>query len=114
MPTQPTSAVRWEDPVPTDDDKQSMIDALAKEISREVTALCSRRINTDRRKAWREAYAELGQGSTFRRVRIISDEVYDQAAPIPGVTPSSDQNSFLHEVTALVDTVAANPNVKLL
>ena len=106
--------VRWEGPEPTDDDKQLMIDALAKEISREVTALCSRRINADRRKAWQEAYAEFGSGSTFRRARIISGEVYDRAAPIPTVTPSPDQNSFLHEVTALVDTVAANLDVKLL
>jgi hypothetical protein len=56
--------VRWDGPEPTDDDKQLMIDALAKEISREVTALCSRRINSSRRKAWQEAYAEFGQGST--------------------------------------------------
>jgi hypothetical protein len=106
--------VRWDGPEPTDDDKQLMIDALAKEISREVTALCSRRINADRRKAWQEAYAEFGRGSTFRRARIISGEVYDRAAPIPTVTPSPDQNSFLHEVTTLVDTVAANLEVKLL
>ena len=106
--------VRWDGPEPTDDDKQLMIDALAKEISREVTALCSRRINSSRRKAWQEAYAEFGQGSTFRRARIISGEVYDRAAPIPGVTPSPDQNSFLHEVTALVDSVAANLDVKLM
>jgi hypothetical protein len=91
-----------------------MIDALAKEISREVTALCSRRINVNRRKAWQEAYAEFGTGSTFRRARIISGEVYDRAAPIPGVTPSPDQNSFLHEVTAVVDAVAGNLDVKLL
>ena len=106
--------VRWDGPAPTDDDKQLMIDALAKEISREVTGLCSRRINADRRKAWQQAYAEFGTGSTFRRARIISGEVYDRAAPIPAVTPSPDQNSFLHEVTALVDTVAANLDVKLL
>jgi hypothetical protein len=43
--------VRWDGPEPTYDDKQLMIDALAKEISREVTALCSRRINASRRKA---------------------------------------------------------------
>ncbi len=106
--------VRWDGPVPTDDDKQLVIDTLAKEISREVTALCSRRINANRRKAWQEAYTEFGRGSTFRRARIISGEVYDRAAPIPGVTPSPDQNSFLHEVTALVDTVATHLDVKLL
>ncbi|MEY9935424.1 energy-coupling factor transporter ATP-binding protein EcfA2 [Catenulispora sp. GP43] len=106
--------VRWKGPEPTDDDKQLMIDALAKEISREVTALCSRRLNADRKKGWQQAFAEFGSGSTFRRARIISGEVYDRAAPIPTVTPSPDQNSFLHEVTALVDTVAANLDVKLL
>jgi hypothetical protein len=106
--------VRWEGPEPTDDDKQLMIDTLAKEISREVTALCSQRINANGRKAWQEAYAEFGRGSTFRRARIISGEVYDRAAPIPAVTPSPDQNSFLHEVTALVDAVAASLHVKLL
>lgn len=105
--------IRWDGPEPTDDDKQLMIDALAKEISREVTALCSRRINAERRKSWQEAYAEFGRGSTFRRARIISDEVYDRAAPIPGVTPSPDKNSFLHEVTALVDTATSNLGVKL-
>lgn len=106
--------VRWDGPEPTDDDKQLMIDTLAKEISREVTALCSQRISANRRQAWQEAYAEFGQGSTFRRAAIISSDVYDRAAPIPAVTPSPDQNSFLHEVTALVDTVAANNGVKLL
>jgi len=40
--------------------------------------------------------------------------VYDRAAPIPAVTPSPDQNSFLHEVTAIVETIAASLDVKLL
>jgi hypothetical protein len=43
----------------------------------------------------------FGGGSTFRRARLISSEVYDRAAPIPTVTPSPDQNSFPHEVTGL-------------
>ncbi len=106
--------VRWEGPAPTDEDKQLIFDALAKAISKETTVLTSRRVNADRKKAWQEAYAEYGAKSTFRRARIISNEVYDRAAPVPTVTPSPDQNNFLREVTALVDAVAASLNVKLL
>ncbi len=46
--------------------------------------------------------------------RIISSEIYDRAAPIPNVTPSPDQNSFLHEVAAVVDKVAEELRVGLL
>ena len=105
--------VRWDGPEPTDDDKQAIVSILANEIAREVTALCSRRIEAEHHKAWQEAYAEYGTGSSFRRARIISNDIYDRAAPIPTVTPSRDQNSFLHEVTALVDAVAEDNGVKL-
>jgi hypothetical protein len=106
--------VRWEGPESTDDDKQAIVNILANEIAKEVTVLCSRRIKAEHTMAWQHAYAEYGTGSSFRRARIISNDIYDRAAPIPTVTPSLDQNSFLHEVTALVDDVAENIGVKLL
>ena len=106
--------VRWEGPEPTEDQKQQVIDALANAISTEITELSARRLKVERGKAWREAYAQAGAGSTFVRARIISSEIYDRAAPIPNVTPSPDQNSFLHEVAAVVDTVAENQGVRLL
>jgi signal recognition particle receptor subunit beta len=106
--------VRWEGPEPTDDDKQAIIAILAKEISKKVTVLCSRRVNADHVKEWQHAYAEFGTGSTFRRARIIHNEIYDRAAPVPAVTPSLDQNRFLHEVTAVVDAVTNDIGVKLL
>jgi hypothetical protein len=106
--------VRWEGPEPTDDEKQQVIDGIANQISKEITELSTRRVKLDRGSAWREAYAQAGTGSTFIRARIISNEVYDRAAPIPAVTPSPDQNSFLHEVADVVDRVAEDLGVKLL
>lgn len=106
--------VRWEGPEPTDDEKQQVIDGIANLISKEVTELSTRRVNIDRGQAWREAYAQAGTGSTFVRARIISSDVYDRAAPIPAVTPSRDQNQFLHEVADIVDRIASDLGVKLL
>lgn len=106
--------VRWEGPEPTEDQKQQVIDELASAISTEITGLSARRLKVERGKAWRDAYAQAGTGSTFVRARIISSEIYDRAAPIPSVTPSPDQNSFLHEVAAVVDAVAQTLGVELL
>jgi GTPase Era involved in 16S rRNA processing len=106
--------VRWEGPDPTDDDKQQIIDGFANAIAKEIRDLSSRRLDSERHSAWQDAYAQAGTGSTFVRARIISSEIYDRAAPIPSVTPSPDQNRFLHEVTTIVDQVAEDLGIGLL
>jgi GTPase SAR1 family protein len=106
--------VRWEGPDPTDDEKQQIIDEFANAIAKEIRDLSSRRIDSERHPAWQEAHSQAGTGSTFIRARIISSEIYDRAAPVPSVTPSPDQNSFLHEVTAIVDRVAEELAIGLL
>jgi hypothetical protein len=105
--------VRWEGPEPSDDEKQQVVDGLANAISREITELATRRVRVERQPAWRDAYAQSGSGSTFVRARIISADVYDRAAPIPTVTPSPDQNSFLHEVATAVEAVTEDLGVTL-
>lgn len=105
--------VTWEGPEPTDQEKQQVIDGLANAIAKEVTDIATRRVNMERREAWREAYAQAGTGSTFVRARIISADVYDRAAPIPTVTPSPDRNSFLHEVADAVSRAAEEQGVRL-
>lgn len=106
--------LRWEGGEPTDDEKQQVIDDFANAIAREVQALSGRRLNDERRAAWREAFAQAGAGSTFVRARIISSDIYDRAAPVPSVTPSPDQNTFLHEVAAAVEAVADETGVRLV
>jgi hypothetical protein len=106
--------VRWDGAEPDDDQKGQVINLIATEIAKEVTVLASRRIKFEHINAWRDAYARAGTRSTFVRARIISSEIYDRAAPIPTVTPSPDQNSFLHEVADIVNRVADALDVKLL
>jgi hypothetical protein len=62
---------------------------------------------------WQDAYDKHGTGSTFVRARIIGDEIYEPAAPVPDVTPSPDRNQFLHEVIAEVEKAASDTGAVL-
>jgi hypothetical protein len=64
--------------------------------------LASDRIWAARLAVWQEAYNLRGTGSTFIRARLIADDVYDRAAPVPTATPSLDRNEFLHEIIRVV------------
>ncbi len=92
--------VAWKGPEPSDDDKQRIYDMIAEDLSRRLVDLASRRIRTERQGEWRTAFNEAGTGSTFRRARLIAEDIYERAAPVPDVTPSPDRNAFLEEVAS--------------
>jgi GTPase SAR1 family protein len=98
--------ISWEGDEPTDDEKQQTYEALASNVSRRMLELASRRVRVDRHSDWQNAYYQAGRGSTFTRAKIIADQVYDRAAPIPDVTPSPDRNQFLREVNFEVEAAA--------
>ena len=62
---------------------------------------------------WQDAYYERGTGSTFVRARIIGDEIYEPAAPVPDSTPSPDRNQFLREIVAAVEQATAETKAVL-
>lgn len=98
--------LRWEGPEPTEDQRQATYDALADNVARRLLALGRRRVWQERMPAWQNAYDKRGTGSTFVRARIIAEDIYGPAAPVPDVIPSPDRNQFLHEVVAEVDAAA--------
>lgn len=100
------SPLRWEGPEPAEDLKQSCFDAFADDIGRRLLALCTRRVWHERAARWQDAYYKHGAGSTSVRARIIGNEIYESAAPVPDITPSRDRNQFLREVTTEVEDAA--------
>ncbi len=48
------------------------------------------------------------------RAKIIAENIYDKAAPVPDLTPSPDRNKFLHEVLALVEATCQELNITLV
>ena len=57
--------------------------------------------------------AKRGTGSTFERARIIGDQIYEPAAPVPDATPSPDRNQFLREIVAAVEQATAETKAVL-
>ena len=101
------SPLRWtSDPEPADDEKQTCFDAFADNLGRRLLQVCTRRMWHERAAQWRDAYDKHGTGSTFVRARIIGDEIYEPAAPVPDVTPSLDRNRFLRQVITEVEKAA--------
>jgi energy-coupling factor transporter ATP-binding protein EcfA2 len=104
----------WTGTEPSDDDKQSIFDTIAEDLSRRLLDLAIRRVRTERMTEWREAFDEAGRGSTFRRASIIAERVYDRAAPIPDVTPSPERNAFLEAVADAIKVSAEAIGAKLV
>ena len=96
----------WNGGEPTDDEKQDCFDAFANNLGHRLLEVCTRRVWNERAVPWADAYDKRGTGSTFVRARIISDEIYESAAPVPDATPFPDRNQFLREIIAEVKQAA--------
>ena len=105
--------VRWEGPEPTDDDRQNKIDALADCLNRRIRDLSTRRVWRDRMIDWERAYDNSGRGSTLVRARIIGNDIFEHAAPVPEVIPSPDRNRFLREVVEEVEAATKEVGAQL-
>lgn len=99
--------VSWKGREPdTEDEKQAVYDALADNVARRILDLAARRLRLERITEWQEAYVKHGAGSTFVRARIIGNEIYEPAAPIPNIVPSPDRNRFFREVVEELERAA--------
>lgn len=98
--------LRWDGAEPENDEKLACFDAFAENLSKGLLEVCTRRLWHEHGMRWRGAYEQRGTGSTFERARIIGNQIYEFAAPVPDVTPSPDRNVFLREIVAEVEKAA--------
>ena len=105
--------VRWEGDEPDEDSRQQTYDDFFSALTGPLLELATRRVWIERADEWQEALNQSGTGSTFKRAKIIAKEIYDKAAPVPDLTPSPDQNKFLHEVLALVEATCKEQHIGL-
>ena len=105
--------IRWKGDEPDEDSKQQTYDDFSSTLTGRLLELATRRVRIERADEWQEALNQSGRGSTFVRAEIIAKEIYDKAAPVPDLTPSPDQNKFLHEVLALVEATCEEQHIRL-
>ena len=106
--------LQWKGPDPSEEEKQVKYDAFADSLGGRLDDLSTRRVWRERIDAWERAYHESGRGSTFVRARIIGNDIYEPAAPVPDVMPSPDRNRFLREVIRVVEAAAEEAGAQLL
>ena len=102
-----------EEQEPTEEEKRNTYDTFTNEMSQQLLELSRRRLRDEFIGKWQDAYRERGHGSTFRRARIIGDQIYRPAAPVPDATPSPDHNQFLREVIDMAEAVAQKIGAEL-
>lgn len=104
----------WNGPEPTnDEDVTAIINEFSQEIAKRLFMPIRDRLSMRPQRSWQDTYSLSGPGSTFVRARRISDEILMKNVPIPGSTPSPDQNEFLHAVVRAVEEAAESVKVKL-
>lgn len=107
------SPVAWTAGDPSMDETQALYDQFANRLSERMLDLAHQRLFTQRNREWVDAYIRSGKGSTYDRARIIAEQIFESAAPVPQATPAPRQNEFLHEVIDIVRSTAADLAIEL-
>ena len=93
--------VRWtRDPV-DDEEAQAAISGIRRGVFATLHEFISNRLIEKPLPDWRGAFAYSGRGSTFDRARDIRD-IYEAAAPVPGVVVTQASVEFLREIRNIV------------
>ena len=105
---------RWSGPEPSEADKEAIFSDFADKVSRRLITICSRRVQAERVDDWQRAYNLSGVRSTFARARVIADDIYDKAAPIPDVTSQPGTDDLLEEAMSIVKQAAVEAGVSVM
>ena len=100
--------------MPTQKEIQTKFDGLADNLSERLPVLSSRRVWRDHLDDWERAYRKVGKGSTFVRARIIGNDIFELAAPVPDSNSSPERNELLEEVIGEVNRAADEVGAKVI
>jgi hypothetical protein len=106
--------VAWEGDEAEDQDQRARaLDSVRRSVSSVVQDLTLRRLIDTHIAEWVTAYAYAGRGSTFTRAQEIRD-IFEEAAPIPGVVLEMRTKDFLDDVRGLVHAAIERGGGKVL
>ena len=91
----------WTQPPTSEQEEQDAIAIVRMAVFTALHSLTVKRLIADQLALWREAYEFRGTGSTFDRAKVIR-AIYEDAAPLPGVTMTPKASDFLREVRQLL------------
>lgn len=86
---------------PTPEQKRETIDRIKTAVTKQLPALCTRRLRVQPQPVWLEAYSLRGSGSTFERKMRI-EGIYERWVPVPDARGDRVVFQFLNEVKDVV------------
>lgn len=98
----------WDPHDSSEAEKDAVLAQLARSFTMRVIELARERVWRVRLQDWGNAYAECGEGSSYRRARIIRESVYVPGVPLVTDAEDPESKAFLAKVTKIVNDVAAD------
>lgn len=92
--------------------RDEAIDSVRRSVSKALHEVTLERLIQDHPSDWIQAFSHAGRGSTFVRAREIR-EIYEDAAPIPGVVVNDVTQQFLDYMRQLVHEAIRDGGGKL-
>ena len=92
---------RWEPVAGDQDEAAAAIARIRAEVYTALHSFAMDRIVEEHLTEWGEAYAHAGPGSSYERAQGLR-EIYEEAAPVPGIEVSDVASAFLAKVRKLV------------
>lgn len=99
--------VEWKGGSASAEERLRAIDGVRRSVSGALFELARSRLIEDNLTTWVDAYGRSGPGSTRDRARAIRD-IYEDAAPVPGVIIDAQVREFLDELRTRVHEGIAN------
>lgn len=97
---------RWTGAEPDAKEQQVVFGTVSRAVTTRLITTIDRLITEEPRPDWQQAYEQHGKGSTFRRARILDEDVYTPAVPYPGAGDPYD-NAFTRAIHAAFAEAAA-------
>ena len=93
--------VKWDSPAKDDDDAAAAIAQIRSKVHTALHSFAMERIVEQHLTEWAHAFNYAGRGSSYDRARELRD-IYQEAAPVPGIELSDVASEFLADVRKLV------------
>jgi len=107
------SPVDWEPHGVDVEDEVEVINSLRSEVFQSLHSLAMERLVQEHLVEWSRAYEYFGKGSTEDRKRDMRN-IYQAAAPIPGVELTPQSSAFLNDIRDMVFDAIENGGGKLV
>ena len=91
----------------------TIINEFSQAIARNLFEPLKERLRVLPQRAWQDAFALAGRGSTTVRAQVIENDIFARHVPVPSATPSPDRNDFLHAIIGSVEQAAEEVGVLL-